>query len=93
MYQGKPIFYSVGKFLFDQSWSEETSTDIFADITLYGDRVLQARPIPFIILDRSQPNFFIQEAGGKRALDTIFSVSLGPEFEAYKRSPANDSTE
>ena len=93
MYRGKPIFYSVGNFLFDQSWSEETSTGIFADITLYGDRVVQARPIPFVILDRSQPNFLVPEAGGKRALDTIFSVSLGPEFEAYKGSPANDSAE
>jgi poly-gamma-glutamate synthesis protein (capsule biosynthesis protein) len=91
MYRGKPIFYSVGNFLFDQSWSEETSTGIFADITLYGDRVVQTRPIPFIILDRSQPNFLVPEAGGKRALDTIFSASLGPEFEAYKGSPANDS--
>ncbi|MDQ3911825.1 MAG: CapA family protein [Actinomycetota bacterium] len=93
MYQGKPIFYSVGNFLFDQSWSEETSTGIFADITLYGDRVVQTRPIPYIILDRSQPNFLVPEAGGKRALGTIFSASLGPEFEAYKGSPANDSAE
>ncbi|MBV9453308.1 MAG: hypothetical protein JOZ19_04200 [Rubrobacter sp.] len=92
-YGGKPIFYSVGNFLFDQSWSEETSTGIFADITLYGYRVLQARPIPFIILDRSQPNFLLQEEGGKRSLDAIFSVSLEPEFVAYKGSPANDSAE
>jgi poly-gamma-glutamate capsule biosynthesis protein CapA/YwtB (metallophosphatase superfamily) len=90
LYGGKPIFYGTGNFLFDQSWSEETSTGIFADVVLYGDRVIQASPVPFIILDRSQPNFLVREAGGERALDTIFSASVGPEFEAYEGSPSGD---
>jgi poly-gamma-glutamate capsule biosynthesis protein CapA/YwtB (metallophosphatase superfamily) len=82
MYKGKPIFYGVGNFLLDQSWSEETSTAIFAETTLYGDDVVQARPVPFIILDQAQPNFLVPEAGGDRALRKIFAASLGPEFEA-----------
>jgi poly-gamma-glutamate capsule biosynthesis protein CapA/YwtB (metallophosphatase superfamily) len=86
VYKGKSIFYGVGNFLFDQSWSEETSTGIFAEITLYGDRVIQSRPIPFIVLDKAQPNFLLPKEGGNRALRNIFSVSLGPEFEAYKSS-------
>jgi poly-gamma-glutamate synthesis protein (capsule biosynthesis protein) len=86
MYEGKPIFYGTGNFLFDQSWSEETSTGIFAEITLYEDRVVQARPIPFLILDKAQPNFLVPEAGGDRALKTIYNASLGPEFEAYKEA-------
>jgi hypothetical protein len=40
--------------------------------------------VPFVILDYAQPNFLVPEAGGDRALETIFSASLGPEFEAYK---------
>ena len=91
MYGGKPIFYGTGNFLFDQSWSEETSTGIFVDVTLYEDRVVQARPVPFIILDKSQPNFLVPEAGGERALNTIFSASLGPEFEAYEVSSPGGS--
>lgn len=83
MYEGKPIFYGVGNFLLDQSWSEETSTGIFAEITLYGDEVIQVRPVPFIILDYAQPNFLLPGAGGDRALRKIFAASLGPEFEAY----------
>ncbi|MDQ3942210.1 MAG: CapA family protein, partial [Actinomycetota bacterium] len=83
VYEGKPIFYGTGNFLFDQSWSEETSTGIFAEVILYKDRVVQARPVPFIILDYAQPNFLVPEAGGDRALEKIFSASLGPEFEAY----------
>jgi Bacterial capsule synthesis protein PGA_cap len=80
VYKGKPIFYGVGNFLFDQSWSEETSTGIFAEITLYGDRPIQFRPVPFIVLDYAQPNFLVSTGGGDRALRHIFSASLGPEF-------------
>ena len=82
VYKGKPIFYGVGNFLLDQSWSEETSTGIFAEITLYGDDVVQARPVPFIVLDYAQPNFLVPGAGGDRALRKIFAASIGPEFEA-----------
>ncbi len=86
VYDGKPIFYGVGNFLLDQSWSEETSTGIFAEITLYDDDVVQVRPVPFIMLDYAQPNFLMPGAGGDRALRKIFAASLGPEFEAYGKS-------
>jgi poly-gamma-glutamate capsule biosynthesis protein CapA/YwtB (metallophosphatase superfamily) len=85
MYKGKPIYYGVGNFLLDQSWSEETSTGIFADVTLYGDTVVQTRPVPFIMLDRAQPNFLTPGGGGNRALRNIYAASLGPEFESYGR--------
>lgn len=83
-YQESPIFYGTGNFLFDQAWSEETSTGIFAEITLYEDRIVQSRPVPFIVLNHAQPNFLVPEAGGDRALSTVFSASLGPEFESYE---------
>ena len=83
MYAGAPIFYGVGNFLLDQSWSEETSTGIFAEITLYGDRIVQVEPVPFVLLDYAQPNFLVPEAGGNRALRKIYAASRGPEFEAY----------
>ncbi len=91
IYDGKPVFYGTGNFLFDQSWSEETSTGIFADVVLYENRVVQARPVPFIILDRSQPNFLVRDALGEKALNTIFSASLGPELEAYEDQQSDDS--
>ena len=85
VYEKKPIFYGVGNFLFDQSWSEETSTGIFAEITLYGDRPVQAKPVPFIVLDKAQPNFLLPKAGGNRALRKIYDASLGPEFGRLAR--------
>ena len=89
IYRGKPIFYGTGNFLFDQSWSEETSTGIFVEAILYEERIVQARPVPFIVLDKAQPNFLVAEGGRDRALQTIFSASLGPEFETYKESFSN----
>ena len=91
VYDGKPVFYGTGNFLFDQSWSEETSTGIFVDIVLYEGRVVQTRPVPFVILDRSQPNFLVRDELGEKALNTIFSASLGPEFEAYEEQQPDDS--
>jgi poly-gamma-glutamate synthesis protein (capsule biosynthesis protein) len=91
IYDGKPVFYGTGNFLFDQSWSEETSTGIFVDVVLYENRVVQARPVPFIILDRSQPNFLVRDALGEKALNTIFSASLGPELEAYEDQQSEGS--
>jgi poly-gamma-glutamate capsule biosynthesis protein CapA/YwtB (metallophosphatase superfamily) len=84
VYREKPVFYGVGNFLFDQVWSEETSTGVFAEVTLYEDRVVQARPVPFVVLDYAQPNFLVPEAGGDRALQRIYTASLGPEFESYR---------
>jgi poly-gamma-glutamate synthesis protein (capsule biosynthesis protein) len=84
IYEGKPIFYGVGNFLLDQSWSEETSTgNLRRDHPLRGP-VVQVRPVPFVMLDFAQPNFLVPEAGGERALRGVFSASLGPEFEAYR---------
>jgi hypothetical protein len=79
----------VGNFLFDQSWSEETSTGIFAEIILYEDRVIQVRPVPFILLNYAQPNFLTPKGGGNRALRRIYSASLGPEFRS---DGTNDSS-
>ena len=86
VYEGKPIFYGVGNFLLDQSWSEETSTGIFAEITLLGDRVVQIEAVPFVLLDYAQPNFLLPQSGGDRALRKVYSASLGPEFESYAPS-------
>ena len=85
IYDGTPIFYGVGNVLLDQSWSEETSTGIFAEITLYEGRIVQVEPAPFVLLDYAQPNFLVPEAGGDRALRKVYAASRGPEFEAYDK--------
>jgi poly-gamma-glutamate synthesis protein (capsule biosynthesis protein) len=81
VYRGAPVFYGVGNLVFDQDFSEETSVGIFAELTLLGDRVVQARPVPYVILHKGQPNFLVPDGGGDRTLSEVFAASIGPEFE------------
>lgn len=80
VYREAPVYYGLGNFLFDQVWSEETSTGIFAELILYEGRIVQSRPVPYIVLDYGQPNFLLPESGGRQATDGVFAASLGPEF-------------
>ena len=55
VYDGKPIWYALGNFVFDQTWSEPT----MEGITLVVPRC-RARPgrlRPHIILDKAQPSW------------------------------------
>jgi poly-gamma-glutamate synthesis protein (capsule biosynthesis protein) len=42
-YQGKPIFYSLGNFVFDQMWSEQTKTGAIGWIEIENDQVVNTR--------------------------------------------------
>lgn len=54
-YQGKSIIYSLGNFVFDQSWSRETMEGTFADIWMQGDKVLEVDLVPILIEDDHRP--------------------------------------
>lgn len=55
IYQGKPIFYSFGNFIFDQSWSYETSHSQIARLTLTGSAIKSIDYFPIEIKYNSQP--------------------------------------
>jgi poly-gamma-glutamate capsule biosynthesis protein CapA/YwtB (metallophosphatase superfamily) len=48
-YKGKYIFYSLGNFIFDQEWSEQTKQGLTLKITLEKSRLKQIELIPVII--------------------------------------------
>jgi poly-gamma-glutamate synthesis protein (capsule biosynthesis protein) len=56
-------FYSLGNFIYDEDWSEETMEGLVLEVTLHGPDVVQARPRPVLIHDRSQPNL-LEPSGG-----------------------------
>ncbi|MDD5626739.1 MAG: CapA family protein [Patescibacteria group bacterium] len=56
-YKGKYIIYSLGNFVFDQMWSEETREGMVADIYLDRDGVVELNFLPVKIFDYSQPQF------------------------------------
>ena len=54
-YNGKIIMYSLGNFVFDQMWSEETKESIIANVTFSKEGVEKIEFTPLKIYDYSQP--------------------------------------
>ncbi len=49
IYKGRVIAYSLGNFIFDQSWSAETSEGLLLEVGFSGERPLYINPMPIII--------------------------------------------
>ncbi len=77
IYQGKPIWYALGNFVFDQTWSEPTMEGITLELTFRGNELAQVRIRPHIILDKAQPNFLDPAGAGKVVMGQVFSASKG----------------
>jgi len=54
-YEDGYIFYSLGNFVFDQMWSEETRIGLIARISFEGDQIERVETIEVTIYDSHQP--------------------------------------
>ncbi len=77
VYKGKPIWYALGNFVFDQTWSEPTMEGITLELTFHGSELRQVRMRPHIILDKAQPNFLDPAGDGRAVMGPIFDASRG----------------
>jgi poly-gamma-glutamate synthesis protein (capsule biosynthesis protein) len=77
VYRGKPIWYALGNFVFDQTWSEPTMEGVTLELTFHGKELVQARMRPHIILDKAQPNFLDPAGDGRVVMGQIFDASKG----------------
>jgi poly-gamma-glutamate synthesis protein (capsule biosynthesis protein) len=77
VYRGKPIWYGLGNFVFDQTWSEQTQQGLLLELTFDGKTLVQARIHPLEILDSSQPNLLDAAGAGKVVMDQVFKASNG----------------
>jgi hypothetical protein len=77
VYKGKPIWYALGNFVFDQTWSEPTMEGITLELTFRGPTLVQARMRPHIILDKAQPNFLDPAGDGRVVMGQIYDASKG----------------
>ena len=68
VYDGKPIWYGLGNFVFDQTWSEYTMEGLTLELTFSGSDLVQARMRPHLILDKAQANF-MDPAGLRQVRD------------------------
>ena len=75
VYKGKPIWYALGNFTFDQTWSEPTMEGISLELTFSGTHLVQAWMHPHLVLNYSQPNFMDPLGSGKVVLNQIFKAS------------------
>jgi len=58
---GKPVFYGMGNFVFDQNWSVETAQGLIIELTFLGARLIAIRLHPTEILEQAQPNLLVGE--------------------------------
>jgi hypothetical protein len=77
VYAGKPIWYALGNFVFDQTWSEPTMEGLTLELTFHGPTLVQARMRPHIILDKAQPNFLDPKGDGRVVMGQVFDASKG----------------
>jgi poly-gamma-glutamate synthesis protein (capsule biosynthesis protein) len=77
IYKGKPIWYALGNFVFDQTWSEPTMEGITLELTFRGTKLAQVHLHPHIILDKAQPNFLDPAGDGRIVMGQVFTASKG----------------
>jgi poly-gamma-glutamate capsule biosynthesis protein CapA/YwtB (metallophosphatase superfamily) len=77
VYKGRPIFYSLGDFVFNVTRSEQTEEGIVVELTFAGSRLVQAQILPHLILDGSQPNLLDPAGSGKVVLKQVLGASPG----------------
>jgi poly-gamma-glutamate synthesis protein (capsule biosynthesis protein) len=75
VYKGRPIWYALGNFVFDQTWSEPTSEGLLLELTFSGRHLVQVRLHPTIILDGAQPNFLDPGGDGRVVLGQLYDAS------------------
>ena len=73
---GSPVLYSLGNLIFDQNWSTNTMESMLLEATFQGGRLIQLDLRPYIIHDKSQPNFLDPAKGeGRRLLQQVRKAS------------------
>ncbi len=75
VYKGRPIWYALGNFVFDQDWSEPTMEGITLELTFAGSDLVQVRMRPHVILDKAQPNFMSPTGSGRVVLGQLYDAS------------------
>ncbi len=81
IYKGRLIAYSLGNFVFDQTWSKETQQGAALDLVFWGSRLVGASFIPVQIEDAHRPRY-LDERTGAEILNRIWGASGEP----YKRA-------
>ncbi len=55
--EGKPVYYSLGNFIFDQMWSEETKKGLAIRLTFDGVKIVKEEKLPTYMKQTGQPEW------------------------------------
>jgi len=77
VYKGHLIAYSLGNFVFDQTWSTETQEGASLSLTFWGPKLVAASFVPVRIEDAHRPRF-VDDHDGADILARIWSASGAP---------------
>lgn len=77
IYKGRLIAYSLGNFVFDQTWSKETQQGAALELVFWGPRLVGASFVPVQIEDAHRPRF-VDERAGAEILNRIWGASGEP---------------
>lgn len=75
IYRGKLIVYSLGNFVFDQMWSEETKLGLAGRFSFYNNQLIDVRFLPVKIATLGQP-VWLEAEKKQRFLTTLKSASF-----------------
>lgn len=73
-YEGRPIVYSLGNFVFDQEWSLETKQGMIAHLWMQGDKPLKLDIAPILIEDYHKPRL-MNPSEAWNLLENVWSAS------------------
>lgn len=82
IYRGKLIAYSLGNFVFDQTWSRETQEGVALQMVFWGKDLKAAEFVPVRIENAHRPRFLSWRAG-RAILARLWRGSGAP----YRRGP------
>lgn len=77
LYKGRLIAYSLGNFVFDQTWSVETEQGAVLELTFWGPKLVGASFVPVQIEDAHRPRF-VDYTKGAAILNRIWEASGAP---------------
>lgn len=76
IYDGRPIFYSLGNLVFDQMWSQETREGMVVSLSFYKDSLLEVQLFPIFMEDFAQP-VWMPRGYGNAVLSRFDTLSQG----------------
>ena len=77
VYKGKPIWYALGNFVFDQTWSEPTMEGITLELTFRGKRARPGADPPAHDPRQGSAELPGPAGDGKVVLSQVFGASKG----------------